>query len=122
MPAQGLDHINIRTTDVMASVRFYEDVLGLKYTAGPLVRGHQGHWLCDSSGNAIIHLREKSTDSPATGSIDHIALRADGQDEMVRRLEARGIEFKVAEGLLPGITQVFFIDPHGIPFEIQFSR
>jgi catechol 2,3-dioxygenase-like lactoylglutathione lyase family enzyme len=121
MPVNGIDHINIRTTDVAASAQFYVDIFGLELRHGPLVMGQQGHWLHDSAGRPIIHFRVLQADSQSTGPIDHVALNCQGKHEMLERLSARGIEFAVAENLVPGVTQVFLRDPHGVALELNFS-
>lgn len=121
MPVTGVDHINIRTMDIAASSQFYVEAFGFEYRRGPLVMGHQGHWLCDSGGQPIIHLRVLEADSPSTGPLDHIALACKGKADMIARLTAKGVKFSVAENLIPGITQVVLHDPHGIAIELQFK-
>ncbi len=121
MPVIGLDHVNIRTLDAEESARFYVEVLGFAYHRGPEVMGHQAHWLCDNSGRPIIHLRLREPDGASTGPVDHVALACQGKADMVERLTARSVEFSMAENLLPGITQIFLKDPHGIAIELQFS-
>lgn len=122
MPVLGVDHVNIRTTNVEASAQFYIDLLDFEFRHGPIVMGRRGNWLYDKSGNAIIHFRviESDAQSTSTGSIDHIALRCQGKADVLQRLKARNIEFKMAENLTPGITQIFLRDPHGISLELSF--
>jgi catechol 2,3-dioxygenase-like lactoylglutathione lyase family enzyme len=121
MPVSGLDHVNIRTMDVAASAKFYVDVFGFDYRHGPVVMGFQGHWLYDTAGRPIIHLRILEADSEANGPIDHIALACQGKDEIIGRLQARDIKFSIAENLTPGVTQMFLKDPHGVPLELRFE-
>ncbi len=120
MPVTGLDHVNIRTMDVDTSVKFYVDAFGFEYRQGPMVMGNQPHWLCDSSGQAIIHFRVMEPGSTATGPFDHVALKCQGKAEMLERLNTHGVKFSMIENLLPGITQVVLKDPHGITVELQF--
>lgn len=121
MPVTGLDHVNIRTMDVAASVQFYVDAFGFEYRQGPLVMGNQAHWLCDAGGQAIIHFRVLEAGSTATGPFDHVALRCVGKADMLARMKAHGVAFSMVENLLPGITQVVLKDPHGITVELQFT-
>lgn len=121
MPVNGLDHINIRTMDVAASARFYVEVFDFVFGHGPVVMGQQGNWLHDSGGRPIIHFRVLESASASTGPLDHVALSCQGKDVILERLRARNVEFAVAEGLLPGITQVFLKDPHGVPLELNFT-
>jgi catechol 2,3-dioxygenase-like lactoylglutathione lyase family enzyme len=121
MPVIGLDHVNIRTMDVATSAQFYVDAFGFEYRQGPLVMGNRGHWLYDAMGRPIIHLRIMEPASTPTGAFDHVALSCQGKEEMLERLQTKGIQFSVAENLQPGVTQVFLKDPHGIALELQFT-
>ena len=121
MPVNGVDHVNIRTTDVAHSAQFYVDIFDFEYRKGPVVMGNQSNWLFDANGKPIIHFRQLPSESTSTGPIDHVALACIGKVDILARLEARGVAFSVAEGLLPGITQVFLKDPHGVPLELNFS-
>jgi len=121
MPIIGLDHINIRTTDVASSAEFYEDVFGFKYVQGPVVAGHQSNWLHDREGRAIIHFRVLEADSSSTGPIDHVALNCDGKARILERLKARDVEHAVVSDLFSGVTQVYLKDPHGVPLELYFD-
>jgi catechol 2,3-dioxygenase-like lactoylglutathione lyase family enzyme len=120
MPVLGFDHVNIRTTNVEASAQFYIDLLDFEFRHGPVVMGQRGNWLCDKSGNPIIHFRVIESDATSTGPIDHVALRCSGKADVLQRLKARNIEFKMAENLTPGITQIFVRDPHGVSLELSF--
>ena len=121
MPVTGLNHVNIRTTDPAASAQFYVDVFDFEYRLGPLVMGHQPHWLYDQQGAPIIHLRTLEADSTSTGPIDHVAISCEGKAEILRRLEARGVKYAMTDNAIPGVTQVFIVDPHGVPLELNFA-
>ena len=122
MPVSGIDHVNIRTMNVEASAQFYIDLLDFEFRHGPTVMGQRGNWLCDRSGNAIIHLRILEAESQSTGPVDHIALRCENKADMLQRLKDRNIKFSMAEGLIPGITQIFVRDPHGVSLELTFNE
>jgi len=119
MPVTGINHVNIRTTDLAASARFYTEVLDFKFREGPQVSGQQPNWLYDKGGRPIIHLRILAPDSDSTGPIDHVALDCEGLPSVIERLKARGVEFKVAEPR-PDLTIVFVKDPHGLMLELNF--
>lgn len=121
MPVMGLDHVNIRTTDVKRSAQFYVDVFDFEFRTGAPVMGQQPSWLYDKSGNAIIHFRVLEADSTSTGPIDHVALSCKGKAEILDRLKAHDIKYAIAENLTPGVTQVFLKDPHGVALELNFS-
>ena len=119
MSVSGINHVNIRTTDVAASSRFYVDVLDFKFREGQPVMGRQPNWLYDKSGRPIIHLRIMEAESASTGPIDHVALDCDGLSSVIERLKARNMAFNVAS-LQPGVTLVFVKDPHGVMLELNF--
>jgi catechol 2,3-dioxygenase-like lactoylglutathione lyase family enzyme len=122
MSVIGINHVNIRTMDVAASTKFYVDVFNFEFRQGPVVNGHQANWLCDKSGRAIIHFRILEAESSSTGPIDHVALDCEEQSQILERLKALDIRFAVVEDLLPGVTQVFVKDPHGVPLELNFKN
>jgi catechol 2,3-dioxygenase-like lactoylglutathione lyase family enzyme len=119
MPVNGINHLNIRTTDVAASSRFYVEVLDFKFREGAPVMGRQPNWLFDQSGRPIIHLRLMAPDSQSTGPIDHVALDCEGLSSVIERLKARDLEFNIAS-TQPGLTIVFVKDPHGVMLELNF--
>jgi catechol 2,3-dioxygenase-like lactoylglutathione lyase family enzyme len=121
MSVSGINHVNIRTTDVAASSRFYVDVLEFKFRQGPLVMGQQPNWLYDQSGRPIIHFRIMAAESDSTGPIDHVALDCHGLTSVIERLKAHNIEFRVAN-VQPGVTLVLVKDPHGVMLELNFKE
>jgi catechol 2,3-dioxygenase-like lactoylglutathione lyase family enzyme len=121
MPVIGLNHVNIRTSDVAASAQFYIDIFDFELRRGPTVMGQQPHWLYDDRGAPIIHFRQLDAESESTGAIDHIALSCVGKAAILERLDAKKIKFAVVDNLFPGVTQVFLKDPHGISLELNFT-
>ncbi len=115
----GLDHINIETTDLDASMRFYEELLGLENGWRP---GFDvpGAWLYVDD-QPVIHLvvRDVVHEGP-TGAIHHVALKATGLEAMTERLERSGVAF--SRTVVPdiGVTQLFIDDPNGVRLELNF--
>lgn len=120
MPVSGVNHINIRTTDIEKSAAFYSEVFDLEFRQGEEIMGNRQSWLFDSTGRDVIHLRQFEADTTSTGPIDHIALDCDDKATILARLDQRGFKYAEVKDLLPGITQVFVKDPHGIPLELYF--
>lgn len=117
---RGLDHINICTRDLDASVKFYVDTFGLEErdAVGPVTRD-QARWLCDADGNPIVHLYHGEPLPAPTGPIQHVALRCYGKVRMLERLKTSGAKHDIYDGI-PGLTLVFVQDPHGITVELNF--
>ena len=121
MPVKGIDHVNIRTTDVKTSAAFYVDLFGFEHRQGEPIMGNIPNWLFDAEGNPIIHRRSMEPDGPTTGPLDHVALRCQGVDEMVGRLKEHDLDFQMVKDLVPGVTQIVLKDPHGVPLELNFA-
>ena len=130
MKVNALDHVNIITDDLDRTAGFYADVFGLerRNPPPPLSPGH-AQWMCDDAGRVIFHLNsvdcprtfDRAVAAGPTGSIHHIALACSGYDEMIARLDARGLERKVNEVAAIGLRQIFTMDPNGVLLELNFS-
>jgi len=117
-----IDHVNISAApDLLREVRdFYCDVLGLSVGPRPSL-SRPGYWLC-SEGKAIIHLIESTDHFPGEkqGCFDHFALQATGLAEVIEKLEASGIRYRLSHLPDAGVSQVFCHDPAGIRVELNF--
>lgn len=115
----GLDHINIETTDLDTSTRFYEQVLGMHSGWRPAF-DVPGAWMYVDD-HPIVHLVVRdSVHSAPTGAIHHVALKASGLDDMKKRLDEHGIAY--AATVVPDldVTQLFIDDPNGVKLELNF--
>jgi catechol 2,3-dioxygenase-like lactoylglutathione lyase family enzyme len=134
-----LNHFSIRTHDLDASRRFYEDVLGL--TVGPrpafpfpglwMYRGDHG-----DVANAVVHIigtdrtKEAGLDGylgerdetllRGTGAIDHLAFFAEGLAMMLDHLQRGGVSFRQRTVPSIGLHQVFLEDPDGCTIELNY--
>ncbi len=130
MAASGLDHINILTNDLEATAAFYEQVLQLTRGKSPVqVRGLDGAWMFDPSGNPIIHLVGNApglslaagrTPGQSTNAVHHVAFRCSGFTETQERLTALGLEYRVNDGMY-GLRQIMVQDPNAVTVEMNFT-
>jgi catechol 2,3-dioxygenase-like lactoylglutathione lyase family enzyme len=118
-----LDHYNVSTRNLAATVRFYEDALG--FVNGPRPPfDFPGAWLY-SDGHPVLHLNDISpTDKqqrPDSGVIDHVAFGSRGFEAMKKHLAQKGLEFRVNE--VPNSTrrQIFLTDPNNVLLELNFD-
>jgi catechol 2,3-dioxygenase-like lactoylglutathione lyase family enzyme len=129
MKVNALDHVNIIAADLDGTARFYAELFGLdRRNAPPPLTPETAQWMFDDNGRAIIHIN--SLDCPRTyqrevmpgptGSIHHVALNCSGYDEMIARLDARGMERQVNLVAAIGLRQVFTMDPNGVLLELNF--
>ena len=137
--ALTLNHYSIRTTDLDASRRFYESLLGL--TVGPRPDfPFPGLWMYRGDHadvvNAVVHIIGIDAKDPeglkkylgdrdassltGSGAVDHVAFFADGLASMLAHLKSQGIEPR--ERLVPsiGLHQLFLNDPNGIVVELNY--
>jgi len=118
-----LDHYNVSTRNLGATVRFYEDVLG--FVNGPRPPfDFPGAWLY-SDGHPVLHLNDISpTDTPQrpdSGVIDHVAFGSRGFEEMKQHLGQKGVQFRVNN--VPNSTrrQIFLTDPNNVLIELNYD-
>ncbi len=119
MAVQTLDHFTINTTDLQRSVAFYTDVLGLRAGDRPAF-DFPGAWLY-CGDRPVVHLIGR--DGPAqmgTGTLDHVAFRANDVQTYRERLLRREAAF--TERDVPGMPlhQVILEDPNGVTIELNF--
>ncbi|MES2498652.1 MAG: VOC family protein [Pseudomonadota bacterium] len=140
-----LEHCNIRTFDLAATVRFYEDVIGLR--AGPVPGGNgRGAWLYDDNDIPVVHVIALDPDQreqglaeirnrlgdlagpldlasmKGTGVIDHVAFRCEGYAAMVERLDARGLTYRAFDIPSYKLRQIFVNDPSDVTLELNFRE
>jgi len=118
-----LDHFNIRTRDLAATVNFYENVMGLEKGPRPNF-AFPGAWMY-SEGKAVVHIVDISkTDEPQkpdSGVVHHVAFVSTGFDGMKQRLESKGMPFDSRQ--VPGgdLWQIFVNDPNGVMIELNYE-
>ena len=130
MQVNALDHVNIITDRLDETADFYVRLLDLERRDGPPpLLAHQVQWMHDASGRAILHLNSvdcpRAFDRPVepgalTGAIHHVALNCSGFDEVTRRLDAAGAEFRVNLIESIGLRQIFTPDPNNVLLELNF--
>jgi catechol 2,3-dioxygenase-like lactoylglutathione lyase family enzyme len=129
MRVNALDHVNIIAADLEGTARFYAEVFGLeRRNSPPPLTPETAQWMFDDEGRAIIHIN--SLDCPRTfardvmpgptGSIHHVALKCSGHEEMIARLDARGLAHQDNLVAAIGLRQIFTMDPNGVLLELNF--
>ena len=134
-----LNHFSIRTTDLAATRRFYESVLGL--TVGPRPDfPFPGLWMYRGDhadvANAVVHIIGMDPNDAeglknylgdrdiaslrGSGAVDHVAFFADGLARMLAHLASLGIAARQRTVPSIGLHQVFLDDPNGVVVELNF--
>ncbi|TLY95476.1 MAG: glyoxalase/bleomycin resistance/extradiol dioxygenase family protein [Gammaproteobacteria bacterium] len=129
MRVDALDHVNIITSDVDSSARFYAELFGLEPRDGPPPLTHENaRWMYDDAGRAILHINslecprhyDREVRPGPTGALHHVALRCSGYEELRARLKSRGLEHRLNEVTAIGLKQIFVLDPNQVLLELNF--
>jgi catechol 2,3-dioxygenase-like lactoylglutathione lyase family enzyme len=134
MPLLKLQHFLIQTTDLPGTVKWWEEVLGLRSGPHPDF-GFPVAWLycgeedvlhiteggAQVSANRQAYLAQTSQAVSGTGVLDHVAFHTDGLPEMMDRLKRHGVTYKSRRVDAQGLFQLFLFDPNGVKVELNFD-
>ena|SRR5579863_5637383 len=129
MTVNALDHVNIITADLEGATRFYVELFDLeRRNPPPPLTPRNAQWLYDAGGRAIIHLNsldcprqyERDVTPGPTGALHHVALNCRGYEDMLARLKARGLDYRLNLVQAISLRQVFALDPNGVLLELNF--
>ena len=127
MTVKCLHHVNIHTSKIEETRRFFEIIAGFETVERPSNGELRGYWMyCGEV--PVLHLREvpeggvprSQRDADGDG-LDHIAFEAADIDGTRKLLESEGIacqERVLAEGTL---LQLVCHDPNGVMVELSFD-
>jgi catechol-2,3-dioxygenase len=125
MPVRGFDHYNLRAARPLLEVlrEFYSDVVGLNVGDRPPFRRF-GYWLY-AGDRPVLHLSEadaqESRSTAETTTFAHAAFDCTDRAAFERRLDERGIPYRVAQVPITNQVQLFFLDPAGNGVELGFD-
>lgn len=132
MSVLALDHVNIRTTDLPATVAFFRDVLQLRADVAPGAASiDRGCWIYDPADRPIVHIGPIDAAYPSdavypfrptrgSGAVHHVALECADFDDVVARLTAHGHDYTVSHIPQIGLRQLFVAEHNGILLELNF--
>jgi catechol 2,3-dioxygenase-like lactoylglutathione lyase family enzyme len=135
MSLQGINHLAFITDDMVSTIRFYRDLLGMKLSAGI---GHDGYrhyffQLADGvthvaffeyEGATVMKRKFPGDRTNLPLGFDHVSFTVDSREELFAlkdRVEAAAIEVEgaVDHGLF---WSIYFYDPHNnIPLEATWQ-
>ena len=128
MALVDLHHIAIKVPPgkLNEAETFYTEVLGMNYANRPDL-GFPGAWL--NITDTMIHLVDQEfppESDPwyqrreAQSAIDHIAIKAKGFDEIKKRVNDLGYDWRQTSIPDAGLWQLFVVDPSGVIVELNF--
>lgn len=123
MPIHKLDHVNIRTKQLDAMVKWYTRVLGLRVGDRPNFP-FPGAWLY--AGDTIaVHLigieGAAGAGSERDLKLEHFAFSATGLAEYENKLQSMGEPSQRTELRPIGLVQINLWDPDGNHLHVDFS-
>ena len=139
MPIGKLDHYSIRTVDLDASRRFYTELMGFQVGFRPPFK-FPGLWLYNEQAYpesyGVVHIIGIDVNDPqglkeylgdrdpaslkGTGTVDHMAFRATGLQQMRARLATHNVAHRERTVPSLGLHQVFLEDPSGVTIELNY--
>ncbi|QJR80806.1 diguanylate cyclase [Alteromonas pelagimontana] len=123
MGIEAIDHYNIQApwNALLQTRSFYIDIVGLREGFRPEFR-HRGFWLY-AHKLPLLHLSEGTeVMREPRSSIDHVAFKCTGLQEIVTRLNDKKIRFRQQGIAQLQQTQLFFRDPLGNGIELNFNE
>jgi glyoxylase I family protein len=124
MDILGIHHVSLIVQDTGSALSFYQDVLGLRLDEGRPELDFPGAWL-QVGEQQQIHLLELDNPYidavlPEHGGRDrHAAFMVDTLDELVSRLDAAGVTYRLSRS---GRKALFCRDPDGNTLEFIQSH
>lgn len=116
-------HTMIRILDADKSLKFYQDILGLKLNRTMELPDCTLYFLRDGVSDVEIELTHNHT-APEGGynlgsNFGHLALGVENMDKFTKILESSGLEYTRAPfEIKPGLKIAFITDPDGIAIEL----
>ena len=116
-----LDHVNVRTANLDAMIKWYGEMLGMKTGPRPDF-SFPGAWLY-AGDDPVIHLVgvDAQPGTSETLQLEHFALSATGIAELLERVNAAGARHTVRKVPSFPIVQVNLWDPDGNHIHIDFT-
>jgi catechol 2,3-dioxygenase-like lactoylglutathione lyase family enzyme len=137
MGVRFLEHFLILTDRPDETARWWSETLGLRIGDHPDF-GVPVYWLYLGDQD-VLHIGKKdysrhqkeylkaegqaeADGSLGSGRIDHVCFACEGLEEMVARLEAKGVPFSERQANGQALYQLFLADPmNGIKIELNFA-
>lgn len=125
MAATDIHHVAIKTGDLDATVKFYNEIIGTRSVFRPPF-DFPGAWL--QLGTTMFHIYAGKPAMNATGgydlggaAVDHISLSAEDFTGMKKIFAEAGLPWRQNDVSAAGIWQLFVHDPNKVLIELNFA-
>jgi catechol 2,3-dioxygenase-like lactoylglutathione lyase family enzyme len=120
---KGIDHIAIVVSDMDRSIKFYNEVLGLKIHHDGRREGERKKSFLGTKSATLVALTEDENrgkeEAGSVHGVDHVAFRVDDVEKASKVLKERGVEFIEEKLDKDGKGKSYhFFDPDGLELEI----
>jgi catechol 2,3-dioxygenase-like lactoylglutathione lyase family enzyme len=118
MELESLDHVGLAVSDVKRSIRWYQDVLGLRRAFEDAWGEYPAVLLAGGSGVALFPARGEAIPDGTLDSLAHVCFRTSrrGYEHAKSELAAAGVEFREWDHRVA--WSVYVLDPDGHNIEI----
>ncbi|SFI98099.1 VOC family protein [Thermoflavimicrobium dichotomicum] len=117
MAIKKIEHVGVMVKDIEASIRFYQEVLGMKLLYRMPNENLQLAFLGfqDSNETELELIQGYNDQLPAEGKVHHLAFTVDNIEKEIERLKQHDIQWIDEEvTILPnGSKYIFFYGPDG---------
>ena len=121
MSVKRLSHVSLNSRDLVATERFYVDIIGLKIAHEfRNAAGERYGFFLHAGGGSFIECFQLKDAAAIDGRFRHLCFEVDNIESFADRLRARGFaDVVVRRGRTDRVLQFFIRDPDGIEIEIQ---
>jgi catechol 2,3-dioxygenase-like lactoylglutathione lyase family enzyme len=112
----SLDHVHIFSTNLPATVEFFEGMLGATLIWDEDAAGVRTLRL--KLGHAFVHVYEQPPKAPRGGAMHHLGIQTDDLDGLVARMTANGHQFRNPVREEPKFKYVMTMGPDDLLIEL----
>jgi catechol 2,3-dioxygenase-like lactoylglutathione lyase family enzyme len=121
MSVKRLSHVSLNSRDLVATERFYVDIMGFQIAHEfRNATGERYGFFLHAGGGSFIECFQVKETTTTDGRFRHLCFEVDDIESFAARLRARGFADAVTRrGRTDRVLQFFIRDPDGIEIEVQ---
>ena len=111
-----LDHVHIFSSDVEKTIHFYTSMFDAQVVYDTPLMGKRNIRL--DIGGMAMHVYDQKPRSADRGLVNHLGIRTDDLDSLVKRMQAKGVTFRKAITEAESFRYVMCEAPDGVLLEL----